>query len=404
MRGFLFLFLLIGSFASAQNSVVYDNLNQPDPRIRVVMRHHRTIGLGAQFVGVELENLTDEMLSVSLDYFAVMTCGETLHGKIGFGGALTLKPRQKTKAGGFWDTDNTSFDAGNRRSSACMASANKSVKLADGSYSAIASVGFELLGIKVLNSTTQTGNKPGTTTGTGTGAGTGNGSGGQGGTGNPGGNRPPASGDCKASGFKLSGTPSYSCAAIEWIYISNKTLTTKPDGSVVNNGDPDATGFIVEYKKESDLYWKTIKKAPALRNIVLMDHLSACTRYEVRLTTLCENGASSMPTNILTFSTDCPRPNSLKIENISSTTAEVNRGRTVVDSYPCPSPNQKDRVQEIEYRTATGIWQSMDCNFGEICRLTLLSPGTSYKVRARYRFPSNIYSNYTNEVAFTTRP
>lgn len=134
------------SFGQKDN-VHYTALYQPDTRIYVALHHNRTIGLGAQFFGVSIENKTADKLRIELEYTAHMTCGQVITRKIGFGDGLLIQPGTTIGAEGFWDTDNTSFDAGNSRNSECMKSPNKSKKIGENEYTAIERVSFRLIRI-----------------------------------------------------------------------------------------------------------------------------------------------------------------------------------------------------------------------------------------------------------------
>lgn len=149
LKKFILIHLLIlSSYSLGQkDNVHYTNLHQPDTRIYVALHHNRTIGLGAQFFGVSIENKTSDKLRVELEYTAHMTCGQDITRRIGFGDGLLIQPGARIGAEGFWDTDNTSFDAGNSRNSECMKSPNKSKKISENEYTAIERVSFRLIRI-----------------------------------------------------------------------------------------------------------------------------------------------------------------------------------------------------------------------------------------------------------------
>lgn len=149
LKNFILIHLLIlSSYSFGQkDNVHYTTLHQPDARIYVALHHNRTIGLGAQFFGVSIENKTSDKLRVELEYTAHMTCGQDITRRIGFGDGLLIQPGARIGAEGFWDTDNTSFDAGNSRNSECMKSPNKSKKIGENEYTAIERVSFRLIRI-----------------------------------------------------------------------------------------------------------------------------------------------------------------------------------------------------------------------------------------------------------------
>jgi len=138
--------------AQAQgDNVHYNNLLQSDTRIYVSLHHNRTIGLGAQYVGVKIKNNTGDILRVQLEFYSDMVCGERLNQRIGFGEGISIQPGETIGAKGFWDSDNTSFDAGNRRSSGCLNSSDKSKKIGENDYTAIQNVGYRLISIENIS-------------------------------------------------------------------------------------------------------------------------------------------------------------------------------------------------------------------------------------------------------------
>lgn len=390
---FCFLLLQFAVFSQKDN-VIYDQLHQPDPRIEVKLYHNRTIGLGSQLVGVQVRNLTDKKINVQLEFYALLTCGQKVSSKIGYGTGVTIKPFDTLKAGGWFDSENTSFDAGNRRNSECMKSLNKSKQLPDGKYTAIDQVGFNILSITEFTSTGTSAN--------GMSSNTGSASANSGGTQTINSSGNPKKKSCPTYGFKLSNKPTPSCVSLEWWSLSTKTNMISSDGTFSQSQEPEAKSFIIEYKKQNDLVWKNVTHNNSGRNIRLLDNLDACTNYEVRLTTVCDNGTTSNPTTIIAFKTDCSKPNPFTIENITSKSAQLKWGIQSSNArYPCPADNS--RIKGIEYKSPNGSWNETFCDSGSPCVLNALQSKTTYRVRARYKYPNNIYSEYTNEVSFTTK-
>lgn len=153
MKKVFFLINIIAFFwgnilLAQSDNVHHTNLRQADTRINITLHHNRTIGLGAQFYGVKITNNTNDILRVKLEFYCNMVCGERLSQHIGFGDGLEIKPGETIGGKGFWDTDNTSFDAGNRRSSSCLNGGNKSKKIGENEYTAIQNVGYSLISIE----------------------------------------------------------------------------------------------------------------------------------------------------------------------------------------------------------------------------------------------------------------
>ena len=203
---------------------------------------------------------------------------------------------------------------------------------------------------------------------------------------------------CPTYGFKT-GIPSIYCQSIEWWAISQKTLSADNNGNVKQMGGPEAVSFTIQYRKEGSNTWLDTKLQTALLNQYSISGLDACTKYEVRLITACDNGATSAPTSIVRFTTDCPTPKGFNIENVTTTTAGMNGG---IDSFPTFTCSSKGKIYRVyEFKTGSTPWDEMICSGA--CVISGLTPGTTYRVRSRYKFGNNIYSEYTNEKSFTTR-
>jgi hypothetical protein len=206
---------------------------------------------------------------------------------------------------------------------------------------------------------------------------------------------------CPTYGFKFN-APSYNCVALEWWSLSKKTNMVDAAGNFKQSSDPEAKSFTIEFRKQGDVYWTSEKRENSGRNIHTLSGLDACTKYEVRLTATCDNNEISAPTNVVRFTTACKKPGNLTVENITSNSAKVRTERiTASITHPCSS-QATTQIAIIEFKSNTGVWNELICNSGAPCFLNALNSGTIYRVRARFKYGNNLYSNYTNEVSFTT--
>jgi hypothetical protein len=207
---------------------------------------------------------------------------------------------------------------------------------------------------------------------------------------------------CPTYGFKLNTTPSYNCVSLSWWAISTTTNTVDAQGNFKQNKMPEATSFTLSYRKLGDLIWKTEVTQNTGQNLYSITGLNACTSYEVFMTTQCNNNTASSPTATIKFTTACKQPGATSVQNITQKSAKIVSERlSALISYPC-NGTALTQIRLIEYKTNLGQWIEVTCNSGEPCLLTGLSVGTLYKVRTRYKYGENIYSNYTTEKSFTT--
>jgi hypothetical protein len=58
----------------------------------------------------------------------------------------------------------------------------------------------------------------------------------------------------------------------------------------------------------------------------------------------------------------------------------------------------------VEYKDQGPTWETVICIPGQGCTLYNLKPNTSYRVRLRYEYPNNKFSNYSSEIAVKTKP
>jgi hypothetical protein len=226
---------------------------------------------------------------------------------------------------------------------------------------------------------------------------------GSGSSGNAGNSNENTNSSCPTYGFKFSNNnPSYNCIALEWWSLSTKTNIVDASGNFKQSTDPQAKSFTIEFRKLGDIYWTIEKRVNTGKNTHTISGLDACTKYEVRLIATCDNNQVSAPTNIIRFTTACNKPGNLTVENITNNSAKINNERlTASVTFPCAS-SASTQIRIVEFKTSTGTWQEVICNSGSPCILNALSPGTIYRVRARYKYGNNLYSNYTNEISFTT--
>lgn len=208
---------------------------------------------------------------------------------------------------------------------------------------------------------------------------------------------------CPKYGFKLSNNnPSYNCVALVWWSLSTRTNSVDASGNFKQSTDPQPKFFTIQFKRQGDIYWTSEKRDNTGKNDYTISGLDACTKYEVRLITKCDNNEVSEPSNIVRFTTACNKPGNLTVENITKNSAKINSQRlTAAFTFPCASSSTK-QIRIIEYKTNTSSWQEVVCNSGSPCILNALSSVTIYRVRARYKYGNNLYSNYTNEISFTT--
>lgn len=208
---------------------------------------------------------------------------------------------------------------------------------------------------------------------------------------------------CPTYGFKLSNNnPSYNCVALEWWSLSTKTNMVDASGNFKQSKGIEAKSFTIEFRKQGEINWTIENRKNTGKNTHSISGLDACTKYEVCLITRCDNGQVSAPTNIIRFTTVCTKPGKLTIGNITSNSAKVSSQRlSALVTFPC-SGAASTQIRIIEFKTSTTAWQEITCNSGSPCVLFALVANTKYIVRARYKYGYNLYSEYTNEVSFTT--
>lgn len=208
---------------------------------------------------------------------------------------------------------------------------------------------------------------------------------------------------CPPYGFKLSNTPSYNCVALAWWSLSTKVNSVDAKGNFKQSGNAEPKYFIIEFRRQGEIYWTTDRRDNTGRNVHTLNGLDACTQYEVRLTADCGNNNISNSSNIVRFKTACNMPGKLSVENITFNSAKISSQRlTASITHPCSS-TASTQIRIIEYKSTNGIWEEVICNSGSPCFLNALIPGMVYRVRARYKYGENLYSNYTNELSFTTK-
>lgn len=207
---------------------------------------------------------------------------------------------------------------------------------------------------------------------------------------------------CPTYNFKYSSI-SYNCVALEWWSMSTKVNMVDAVGDFKQSTDPQPKFFTIQFRKQGDIYWTFEKRENTGKNTHTISGLDACTKYEIQLIATCDNNQVSAPTNIIRFTTACNKPGNLSVENITSNSAKINSQRlTASVSFPCAS-SASTQIRIVEFKTSTGTWEEVFCNSGSPCILNALNANTIYKVRARFKYGNNLYSNYTNEISFTTK-
>ena len=393
---FLIVLTLLANFVFAQSdNIHYTDLVQTDSRIEVTLHHGRTIGFGSQYVGVAIKNKTNHKLRVVLEFYVNLTCGEQLKKKIGSGNGIIVKPGEQTKPSGFWDTDNTSMDAGESRSSECLKSENKSIELADGGWTVISSVGFTLNRIDELDENNsviiQTNTSSNSSTSTSSSSSTANQNSEINSSNNSNTNCPPQS-------ITMVNNPSDNCVQLRW--INQSTISYNKNSEEINVNGAYPIDFILVYRRSEDSDWKEIK----LHNYQLSYNLvglDACTKYEVKLQRDCGNNKSAF-SNVITFSTACVSPKNITITNITNSSAKI--GGIYTPALNTCSLNSQKPMRILEYKTITSDWIVKVCVMGQECPLTNLNPNTMYQVRVKYQYENAKFSEYSSEKTFKTLP
>jgi hypothetical protein len=187
----------------------------------------------------------------------------------------------------------------------------------------------------------------------------------------------------------------YNCAIIDW-WCSIGSNMMKGDSLIQHT---ESQNFIVKWRKKGEYGWKDVRALGCPRGTVILSSLEACTKYEVVLVRDCGKGVIAA-SDLQEFTTACNSPEMLNIINITKTSASVSHR---IRSAPIPcGTGLTSYVSVVEYKTGTGPWDTLVCVKGGGCTLNALTPGTTYRVRVRFRFDNNKYSEYSKEVAFTT--
>lgn len=156
--------------------------------------------------------------------------------------------------------------------------------------------------------------------------------------------------------------------------------------------------FEMLYREVNSPSWNSLKVYKAFGEFRIFG-LEPCTKYELKSRTICSATESSSLSNSLFFETACDKPTNLEITQVTTDEASVNY-RSFVTGFCGASDSY---TAEIQYRETNGVWQSIYCSKGQACKLYLLTPGTKYSVRVRFKYDLNKYSDFTNEVSFTTK-
>jgi hypothetical protein len=241
------------------------------------------------------------------------------------------------------------------------------------------------------------GNNGSGTTGTGNNNGSGTSNGGTSGAGTGSATGLPVSAACPVFGFSAEDATGLTCAVLRWNALPTGTNTAAADGTVRTTRSPEYT-FIVQYREAGELLWREsrVNRAGLVR--FSLGGLNPCSRYEARLITICDGSTASVPTATLHFGTNCQAPAQVQVTAVTAASASLSSRRSIPLSC---SPTVRVTT-EVEYRTATGAWQTTSCPSGSPCQLTGLQPATSYRLRLRYRYDNRFYSDYSAETGFRT--
>ncbi len=205
------------------------------------------------------------------------------------------------------------------------------------------------------------------------------------------------SGNCPPQVLTMVGQAGDNCVSLRWIShaviaFNDKTNEIKTENIPLN--------FILQYKRIEDIYWKD-KKEYDYHLSYCLSGLDACTKYEVRIQRDCGNGNKSEFSKSIVFTTACVAPTKIRIINTTSTSVSI--GGIYTAAINCNFKSQTP-VSEVEYKTAGASWQVVICNFGQDCILHNLTPDTDYRIRKRYKYDNNKYSQYSQEIIVKTKP
>jgi hypothetical protein len=334
---------------------------------------------GSEETVVAVENLTDKKLSVEFSVTYTDLCGVTTTKK------FTHTVPAKGKAGGSPWFDGKNF------SPECK----ETKKYGERFVTKIADIKLELVSVKELG---------GPATGSGTGNGNSGNSGNNGGAGtNTGGNGSSSNGntggakDCKPVSFEKDGQVGLNCIKLLWWCNQETNIMNSKTGEFSQH--LEINDFVVQWRVQGDKTWKQAKTSTCPINRYTITGLDACTQYEVRVLRDCGGGKYSEPFKTLTITTACVAPTLLKAVNVSRSSISVSTRRASTGAI---CDGNVSSVTEVEFKTGGGTWDSMICNPGQACTIGGLTPSTAYRVRARYKYPNNKYSEYTNEIVVTT--
>lgn len=161
----------------------------------------------------------------------------------------------------------------------------------------------------------------------------------------------------------------------------------------------ESQNFIFQWRLSSSSSWNELRTIACPMGEVTIKDLDPCTRYEARLLRDCGNG-KTVSSNIAFFTTGCQAPQKLSVKSFGRNSATLSYFRS--STILCESFNTVQVTTVVEYKSPNSIWETLYCNPGEGCTLNALSPGTTYRVRARNQYRNGKFSAYTSEVAFTT--
>lgn len=357
-----------------------------DPRLQVKFFSTMRNPGGYEGTSLLVKNLSDKKLYVEIRLHITDNCGAVTTRNI----RATIKAGDKI-GGSTWMGGTEQFDY----NSPCQ-----STKYGEWQYSKIKKVAIDVDEIREAGSASGSGSGNGGGSGSGGGSGTGSGSGTGTGSGGGSGNGQGGaiSSDCVMQEMSISNGPSMNCVQLRWLRQSTIQYNEK-SGEIRTDNLPEQ--FVLSYKKAADRNWNEIQV-----NLYQMGYnlaaLDPCTAYEVRLQRVCGNGVRSGFSNTLRFTTGCPAPGSVMADQITTNSAHIS-SRFSPGVNVC-SIKRPDYTIHIEYSAPGGSWQTVISRPGAgSSMLYNLQSQTSYRVRVRFEYGTQLFSAYSNEIQFTTR-
>ncbi len=201
------------------------------------------------------------------------------------------------------------------------------------------------------------------------------------------------------------------CIRFKWTACPNlgRGIMVKPDGSIVQNLDPEIKEVYIQYRKQGDVAWKTLKARGGcvIPNSALAElFVEPCTRYEFRGQAVCEDNTMSSMSGIGSVSTQCYAPGSLRAENITTTSVTIgfmiaaNNINAIFLDNKCDKNGYETYI--VEYSTDGMSWDSFEYVSGGL-KINNLQPDTNYKVRIKRKYSNGKFSTYSGVLTFKTK-